>query len=89
MSCGLPPIATNAGGVPELVTHGHDGFIEAVGDIESQADRVASLLENEDLRLRMSQAARQTAIDRFATSLIIPQYEQYYAEILQRQSPRP
>ncbi|MEJ7606007.1 MAG: N-acetyl-alpha-D-glucosaminyl L-malate synthase BshA [Bryobacteraceae bacterium] len=42
-----------------------------------------SLLEDDDLRLRMSQAARQTAIDRFATALLIPQYENYYTEILQ------
>ena len=76
------PIATNAGGVPELVTHGVDGFAEAVGDIQAQADRVVSLLEDDALFDRMSSAARQSAVSRFATSRIIPQYEAYYDAVL-------
>ena len=44
MACGVVPVATNAGGVPELITHGVDGFAEAVGDVEAQARRVVSLL---------------------------------------------
>ena len=37
MACGVVPVATNAGGVPELITHEVDGFAENVGDIEAQA----------------------------------------------------
>src|SRR2546427_2018403 len=44
MACGVPPVATNVGGVPELVTHGVDGYLEAVGDIAAQAGRAAALL---------------------------------------------
>jgi N-acetyl-alpha-D-glucosaminyl L-malate synthase BshA len=81
MACGVPPVATDAGGVPELVTHGVDGFLEAVGDTEAQASRVIELLTDESLHARMAAAARETALRRFCTSLIIPQYEQYYEEI--------
>jgi N-acetyl-alpha-D-glucosaminyl L-malate synthase BshA len=81
MACGVPPIATRAGGVPELVTHGVDGFLEAVGDTSAQADRAVELLTNEALYKKMSAAARQTALTRFCTSLIIPKYEQYYEEV--------
>jgi len=82
MACGVPPVATNVGGVPELVTHGVDGYLEAVGDIAAQANRVASLLSDSRLHERMAQAARKTAVDRFCTNKIIPQYEQYYEEVL-------
>ena len=82
MACGVPPVATNVGGVPELVTHGVDGYLEAVGDIGAQANRVASLLSDNRLHERMAQAARKTAVDRFCTNKIIPQYEQYYEEVL-------
>jgi N-acetyl-alpha-D-glucosaminyl L-malate synthase BshA len=82
MACGVPPVATRVGGVPELITHGVDGFLESVGDVAAQAGRVVELLTNSDLYQKMSQAARQTAVDRFATSLIIPQYEAYYKLVL-------
>jgi len=81
MACGVPPIATNAGGVPELVTHGVDGFLEAVGDVAAQANRVIELLTDEVLHAKMSAAARATALARFCTSLIIPQYEEYYDQV--------
>ncbi len=81
MACGVPPIGTNAGGVPELITNGVDGFMEAVGDIGAQAARAAELLTDDRLHERMAAAARHTAVTRFSTESIIPQYEQYYQEV--------
>lgn len=89
MACGVPPVATSAGGIPELITQGKDGFMEAAGDVEAQADRVISLLTNEELHANMSAAARQTAVERFATSKIIPQYERLYREITGTSEPTP
>jgi L-malate glycosyltransferase len=82
MACGVPPVATNAGGVPELVTNGVDGFVEPVGDIAAQAARVVELVTNDDLRATMAKAARHSAEARFTTSAIIPQYENYYEQVL-------
>jgi glycosyltransferase involved in cell wall biosynthesis len=84
MACGVPPVATQVGGVPELITHGVDGFLEPVGDIAAQAAHVVDLLSDDDLHRKMSEAARRTAVERFATSLIIPQYERYYEETVTR-----
>jgi glycosyltransferase involved in cell wall biosynthesis len=80
MACCVPPVATQVGGVPELITHGVDGFLEPVGDIAAQAARVVELLTDEELHRKMAEAARRTAVERFATSMIIPQYEKYYEE---------
>lgn len=84
MACGVPPVATRVGGVPELITDGVDGYLEAVGDVQAQAARVVQLLENQELHRRISHAARATAEARFCSSRIIPQYESYYEEILGR-----
>jgi N-acetyl-alpha-D-glucosaminyl L-malate synthase BshA len=84
MACGVVPVATRAGGVPELITDGVDGFLEAVGDTAAQAERVVQLLTGENLFHAMSAAARRSAETRFSTREIIPQYETYYAEILQQ-----
>ncbi len=82
MACGVPPVATRVGGLPELVTDGVDGYLEVAGDIPAQARRAMELLSDEALHARMAQAARKTATERFCTDLIIPQYERYYAEVV-------
>ncbi|MDX1982916.1 MAG: N-acetyl-alpha-D-glucosaminyl L-malate synthase BshA [Bryobacteraceae bacterium] len=82
MACGVVPVATQCGGVPELITAGVDGFLEPVGDVESQAGRVIQLLTSPSLTDRMSEAARTTAVTCFDTSRIIPQYEALYERVL-------
>jgi L-malate glycosyltransferase len=81
MACGVPPVATRTGGVPDLITHGVDGFMEPVGDIDSQAERLTELLTDPRLHSQISAAARKTAETRFCTDLIIPQYEKYYQQV--------
>jgi N-acetyl-alpha-D-glucosaminyl L-malate synthase BshA len=81
MACGVPPVATRVGGVPELITDGVDGFLEEVGDMAAQAARVTALLTDEELHRSMARAARKTAGDRFCTDRIIPLYEKYYEEV--------
>ena len=76
------PVATRVGGVPELITHGEDGFLEAVGDIAAQAARVVALLTDDELHYRMSKAGRWNATERFCTDRIIPQYEKYYEDVV-------
>jgi L-malate glycosyltransferase len=78
MACGVPPVATRTGGVPDLITHGVDGYMEAVGDYDAQGARITELLTDESLHNRMATAAREAAVARFSTELIIPQYEAYY-----------
>ena len=82
MACGVVPVATRVGGVPELVTHGEDGYLEEVGDIEAQAARVVALLTDDDLQYKMAKTGRWNAAERFCTDRIIPQYEKYYEDVL-------
>jgi len=82
MACGVPPVATRVGGLPELVTEGVDGYLEPVGDIAAQARRVIELLTNEERHRTMARAARSTAVERFASSIMIPRYEKYYEEVV-------
>lgn len=82
MACGVPPVATLCGGVPELIRDGVTGFLEPVGDVEAQARRVVRLVTDEGLHERMSAAARQDAVTRFGTELVIPKYEAHYERVL-------
>lgn len=84
MACGVAPVATRVGGVPELITHGESGFMEPVGDIAAQAARVIKLLTDDGLHQRVTAAGRRRAMDEFSTEKIIPQYERYYEDVLAR-----
>jgi N-acetyl-alpha-D-glucosaminyl L-malate synthase BshA len=83
MACGVVPVSTRVGGVPELITHGEDGFLEAVGDIPAHAARVVELLTDDALHYRMSRAGRWNASERFCSDKIIPQYEKYYKDVVE------
>jgi N-acetyl-alpha-D-glucosaminyl L-malate synthase BshA len=83
MACGVVPISTPVGGVPELITHGEDGFLEPVGDIAAHAARVVELLTTPDLHHRMGRAGRWNAAERFCSDKIIPQYEKYYRDVVE------
>jgi N-acetyl-alpha-D-glucosaminyl L-malate synthase BshA len=82
MACGVVPVATNVGGVPELITDGVDGCLEAVGDIHRLAARATELLTDPSLHAKMAEEARVTARTRFCTNNLIPLYEQYYEQVL-------
>ncbi len=84
MACGVPPVASRVGGLAELVTHGVDGFLEPVGDVEAHAARVIDLLTDAALHENLAAAARLTALTRFCSSRIIPSYEAYYREVCAR-----
>jgi N-acetyl-alpha-D-glucosaminyl L-malate synthase BshA len=84
MACGVPPVATLAGGVPDLITQGMDGFMEPVGDIEAQAGRLTEILADDAVHDRLAKSARNTAQTRFCTTLIIPKYEAYYNLVCER-----
>jgi N-acetyl-alpha-D-glucosaminyl L-malate synthase BshA len=82
MACGVVPVATRVGGVPELITHGEDGYLEEVGDIAAQAARVVALLSDDALHWKMAKAGRWNAGERFCTDRIIPLYERYYDDVV-------
>ena len=82
MACGVVPVATRVGGVPELITDGEDGYLEAVGDIAAQAARVVALLSDDALHWRLAKAGRWNAGERFCTDRIIPLYEKYYTDVV-------
>lgn len=82
MASGVPVVATNVGGIPEVLTHGVDGFLCEVGDIEAMAGRAREILTDSALRERFVKAGRHTAETRFSTHTIIPQYEAFYEELV-------
>jgi len=86
MACEVPVIASRVGGLPEVVTDGETGYLSPVGDVDKMAADAARLLADEKLRREMGQRARESAIDRYRTDVVIPQYIEFYEQILAKQS---
>lgn len=82
-ACEVPVIATRIGGIPEVVTDGETGFLSDIGDTEKMSDDVMKLLKDEDMRIAFGEKARESAISRYSSDLIIPQYITFYEKILQ------
>lgn len=81
MSCGVPVVASDIGGLPELVVEGETGFLCDLGDIGAFTARAKELLDNPDLMKRMGKASRDRAVSEFDTDIIIPKYESYYESV--------
>ena len=82
MNCGVPVIATDVGGLPEVVVHGETGFLFPVGDIAAMADKAVEIMGDAPARERLSAQARLRAVQHFDAARIIPQYEAYYRDLV-------
>jgi glycosyltransferase involved in cell wall biosynthesis len=84
MACEVPVIASNVGGLPEVVADGESGYLAEVGDIEGMAKYATKILSSDNLQRKMGQFARQIAIEKFSTEKIMPLYLDYYDQIIEK-----
>ena len=88
MACATPLIATNGGGLPELVEDGVSGFLEQSGDAEAFAARIVSLLDDPQLRARIGEQARARVEEVFSVARVLPKMIAVYESIAQPQRQR-
>ena len=82
MACGVPVVATNAGGVPEVVEDGRTGFLYDVGDVESMARGCLKLLTQKELYKGFCLRSRERAVQKFQRDKIVKLYEEVYFSVL-------
>ena len=82
MSCGVPVVASNVHGLPEVVIDGETGFLAEVGDVDTMAEQAIRILKDPELRKEMGQAARDRVLKKFEIETTIDRYEQFYRQVV-------
>ncbi len=83
MACEVPVLSSNAGGLPEVNIHAETGFISEIGDVDDMAAHAISILADEEVLQRFRANALKQA-ERFDIKHVLPQYEAYYQEVLEK-----
>jgi N-acetyl-alpha-D-glucosaminyl L-malate synthase BshA len=78
MACGVPVIATDVGGLPEVVRDGIDGLLFAVGDVDAMAAGAVSVLRDRKRWEAMCESARSRALRDFAQDAVVARYREIY-----------
>jgi sugar transferase (PEP-CTERM/EpsH1 system associated) len=82
MASGLPVVATDVGGNPEVVVDGTTGFIVPPANPEAMAEKLELLIQDRSLRERMGAAGRKRVEEHFDIRQTARQYEELYREVL-------
>jgi N-acetyl-alpha-D-glucosaminyl L-malate synthase BshA len=82
MACEVPIVASNVGGLPEVVANGVDGFLVEPRNVAVAAKCALDILGRADRGREMGQQARISARRKYCSNDVIPQYEAYYQRIL-------
>lgn len=83
-SCGVPVVASNVHGIPEVIVNGETGFLSDVGDVAEMAENALRILRDKALYRRMREAARDRAVRLFNRETMGDKYEEYYYKVLGR-----
>jgi L-malate glycosyltransferase len=86
MACEVPVIASDVGGLPEVVTPGVDGYLIPPHDVEAGAKYALEILTSADHGRAMGKRARVNAKAKYCANDVIPQYEAYYRKVLEEKA---
>lgn len=82
MSCAVPTVTTDVGGLGEVVLDGQTGFLDPVGDIDALSSHVLQILQDDDLAHTMGQVGRKHAQQLFEQKEIVHRYLALYEKVL-------
>lgn len=83
MASGLPVVAVNAMALPELVHDGENGYLFADGDSKMLAEKVITILSNQETRAQMSKKSLDI-IKNHDINKVVERYESIYSQITDR-----
>ena len=86
MACEVPVVASDVGGLPEVITHDETGFLHDPDDLGGMIESAINLLTDTVLHQRISTGGWRAVHERFCADEIVPRYEAYYKEVMSLRS---
>ncbi|MNR36775.1 D-inositol 3-phosphate glycosyltransferase [compost metagenome] len=81
---GVPVISTDVGGVRDILNEGETGYVVPKKDLAAFSEKLQLLIENEEIRTKMSQNGWNFVRDKFHYTTLVKNMENYYAELIEK-----
>ncbi|WEU40358.1 MAG: glycosyltransferase family 4 protein [Candidatus Odinarchaeum yellowstonii] len=82
LACGVPVIASDVGGVCEVIDHGRTGFIFNLNELDKAVEYTMSLVNNPDLKMKMGLAGSKIVEKMFSWDEITRRVEELYKRLI-------
>jgi len=83
LACGVPVIGSSGTGLVEVVSHGVDGFLYPVADVEAMSEAAITLLSNDFNLDQFKKKAAERSKEEFNAEKVVDHYESYYRKIVE------
>ena len=78
MACGVPVVATSAGGLPEVIDDGVSGLLFEKGNVDDAVEKATRLLSDTELHKNIRDAGLKSVVEKFNLDRIVQEYEDLY-----------
>jgi glycosyltransferase involved in cell wall biosynthesis len=82
LSCGVPVVGFDVGGIPEIVRAGETGLLVPAKDVAGLRTAITSVVENKEMRVRMAEAGRRFAVANYGLEIQARRYLELYSELV-------
>jgi glycosyltransferase involved in cell wall biosynthesis len=83
LAAGVPVVATDVGGVADVVVSGQTGLLAPVGDVGAMSEAISGLLGSPERARSLAQAGRHDVLARFGLGRLIEDMESLYLGLLE------
>jgi glycosyltransferase involved in cell wall biosynthesis len=82
MAAGCPTIATNTGGIPEMIFNGRNGLLAAVEDVDGLAAAIAKMLDDPTLACKLGEQAARDCREWFDATKVAERTMSFYSKVI-------
>lgn len=84
MACGVPVVATDTGGNPELIQHGKNGYLYPVGRVQVLADMVEQIICDPEQQRVLGHYGKKTSVESFSFEAMVKIHQDYYSNLIRK-----
>ncbi|MEK9994544.1 MAG: glycosyltransferase family 4 protein [Hydrogenophilales bacterium] len=78
----IPVVATNVGGIPELIENGVSGILVEPNNPEKLLEKINELIENEELAQKLAENSYDFVMKNLTWEILLPNYVKFYKDLI-------